>query len=158
MFEVSVRGRAIAVAMALLFGFPTAMQAQTAEDIAALNRQVLQLYGQGKYSEAAALAEQAMAKVERMLGPEHPLTLTSVSNLAAHYYAQGDWARASDHWRRLDKAPELPALLLGLTSFSFPSGFRPAHRAPNDPGSLSCLIGSKSHKTSNLRPKGRRLL
>ena len=35
-----------------------------------------------------------------MLGPEHPDTLTSVNNLAALYFAQRDWARAAQFWRR----------------------------------------------------------
>ena len=35
---------------------PVALQAETANDIAFLKQQVVQLYGQGKYAEAAALA------------------------------------------------------------------------------------------------------
>ncbi len=35
-----------------------------------------------------------------MLGKEHPDTLLSVNNLAAHYFAQRDWSRAAGFWRR----------------------------------------------------------
>ena len=35
-----------------------------------------------------------------MLGKEHPDTLLSVNNLAALYFAQRDWARAAQFWRR----------------------------------------------------------
>ncbi len=36
---------------------PTGAEAQGAADVAALNKQVVQLYGQGKYKEAAAIAD-----------------------------------------------------------------------------------------------------
>ena len=37
---------------------------------------------------------------ERVLGKDHPDTLTSVNNLAALYFEQGDWTRAAQFWLR----------------------------------------------------------
>ena len=41
-----------------------------------------------------------MAAYERVLGLEHPDTLVSINNLAALYFAQRDWPRAAQFWRR----------------------------------------------------------
>ena len=79
---------------------PVALQAETANDIASLNRQIFQLYGQGKYAEAAALAREALSLTERVLGKEHPDTLTSVNNLAVLYQAQGRLAEAEPLYKR----------------------------------------------------------
>ena len=57
---------------------PSMAQAQSADELAALNQQVEQLYGQGKYAEAGALAEQVLAASERVLG-----MLPAVSSLKA---------------------------------------------------------------------------
>ena len=57
------------------------------------NRQVVQIYQQGKYSEALALAEKAVALAERVLGKEHPDTLTSVNNLAVALSSPGPLRR-----------------------------------------------------------------
>jgi tetratricopeptide (TPR) repeat protein len=85
--------KVLMVAM-LAAGAPMGVAAQGADDIAALNRQALQLYGQGKYKEGATVAEKALAAAERELGKEHPDTLASVNNLAALYRAQGRYLEA----------------------------------------------------------------
>ena len=74
--------------------------------IAALNNQAVQLHGQGKYKEAAATAEKALALAERTLGPEHPETLTSESNLALIYKAQGRKREAEPLYQRVLTARE----------------------------------------------------
>ena len=48
-----------------------------AADVDALNGQVARLYGQGKYKEAAVVAEKALSVAERVLGKEHPSTYKS---------------------------------------------------------------------------------
>ncbi len=53
--------------------------ARSADDIDALNKQAVQLYGEGRYAEATAVARQALKLAERMLGEEHPATLLSRS-------------------------------------------------------------------------------
>ena len=82
---------------------PVALQAETANDIASLNRQIVQLYGQGKYAEAAALAREALTLNERMLGKEHPATLGSVNTLADLYRAQGRLAEAEPLYKRASR-------------------------------------------------------
>ena len=41
-----------------------------------------------------------MAIREKALGPEHPDTAASLNNLAALYYAMGDYAKAEPLYRR----------------------------------------------------------
>ena len=79
---------ALMVAM-LAIASPEGGEAQEAAGVDALNTQVVQLYGQGKYKEAAAVAENALAVAGRTLGPEHPYTLRALSNLALIYDALG---------------------------------------------------------------------
>ena len=64
------------------------------DDPGVLNRQVLQLYQQGKYQEAIPLAEKVLAITKGRLGPEHPNIATSLRNLAFLYASTGDYARA----------------------------------------------------------------
>ncbi|MGA7325537.1 MAG: tetratricopeptide repeat protein, partial [Rhodomicrobium sp.] len=89
---------------------PAGLRAQGADDIAALNRQAEQLYGQGKYREAAAIAEKALALAERVLGPEHPDTLISVGSLALLNKAQGRYGEAE---RLFKRALEVSERVLG---------------------------------------------
>ena len=81
-------------------------EAQGAADVDALNQQVVQLYGQGKYKEAGAVAEKALSLAQRVLGREHPDTLRSVNNLAALYQAQGRLAEAEPLYKRALEAYE----------------------------------------------------
>jgi CHAT domain-containing protein/tetratricopeptide (TPR) repeat protein len=85
---------------------PWTAQAQSANELAAFNRQVVQLHGQGKYAEAGTLAEQVLAARERVLGPEHPDTLISANNLALAYQAQGRYGDAESLYRRALEACE----------------------------------------------------
>jgi tetratricopeptide (TPR) repeat protein len=70
---------------AVLFGFylslPHAALAQV-DEAAALNQQVLQLYSQGRYSEAIPLAQRALTIREKALGADHPDVAVSLNNLA----------------------------------------------------------------------------
>ena len=56
------------IAMLLAIAAPMGARAQGAADIDALNSQVVQLYGQGKYAEATPIAQQALTLAERVLG------------------------------------------------------------------------------------------
>jgi hypothetical protein len=82
------------MAAMLAAGAPMGAAAQSADDVRTLNQQVVQLFGQGKYKEAASVAERALAAAERVLGKEHPSTLTSVNNLAVLYDSRGRHAEA----------------------------------------------------------------
>jgi tetratricopeptide (TPR) repeat protein len=52
------------------------------------------LYSDGRFEEAEELQVQVMQARKRVLGDEHPSTLTSMANLALTYWNQGRWAEA----------------------------------------------------------------
>ena len=62
-------------------------------DVDTLNRQVVQLYGQGRYAEAIDIARQAVAEAEAAFGPDHATTATSLNNLAELYRIDGPLRR-----------------------------------------------------------------
>ncbi len=70
--------------------------AQSAElqEAKKLGQQVVQLYQQGKYTEAISLAEKVLAIREKVLGKEHPHVATSLNNLALLYLRQGNYTKA----------------------------------------------------------------
>ncbi|KAF2728035.1 hypothetical protein EJ04DRAFT_391812, partial [Polyplosphaeria fusca] len=49
---------------------------------------------QGKEDKAEPLKKRVMETRKRVLGDEHPSTLTSIANLASTYRNQGRWAEA----------------------------------------------------------------
>jgi len=51
---------------------------------------------QGKYNEAETKTRRALAGFKIALGPEHPFTLTSMSELALIYWKRGQWKEAED--------------------------------------------------------------
>ncbi len=59
-----------------------------------LNQQAVQLYQQGKFSEAVILAEQALNLVLSLYAGDHPDVATSLNNLAGLYKSQGLYERA----------------------------------------------------------------
>ena len=74
--------------------------AQSAEDVSALNKQVIRLDGQGKHDEAIALAQRALAVAERMLDEAHPDRLASLDNLGSIFYDQGKYTEAEPLYKR----------------------------------------------------------
>jgi hypothetical protein len=52
------------------------------------------LDSQGKYEEAEAMNRETLAQKEKVLGREHPSTLTSISNLAGVLNSQGKYEEA----------------------------------------------------------------
>ena len=48
----------------------------------------------GEYDRALPLYEECLAKRKRVLGDEHPDTLTSLNNLAGLFYSKGEYDRA----------------------------------------------------------------
>ena len=59
-----------------------------------LNRQIVQLYHEGKFKEAIPLAEKLVVLTKRAKGGEHPDTATSLNNLAMLYQAMADYVKA----------------------------------------------------------------
>src|SRR5262249_53483106 len=88
------------MAAMLIVAAPTVGLAQTPSDVQKLNQQVVLLLSQGKYTEAATIAEKALPLAERAVGPEHPDTLESVDNLASLYQMQGRYDEAEPLFRR----------------------------------------------------------
>jgi tetratricopeptide (TPR) repeat protein len=60
----------------------------------------------GRYAEAQPAAEEALRIRERVLGEEHPETLTSINNLAYLYERQGRYAEAEPLYQRALAASE----------------------------------------------------
>ncbi|KAL5371346.1 hypothetical protein DPSP01_014329 [Paraphaeosphaeria sporulosa] len=54
------------------------------------------LYSDGRYEEAEELEVQVLETRKRVLGEEHPSTLTSMGNLASTYRNQGRWKEAEE--------------------------------------------------------------
>jgi hypothetical protein len=54
-----------------------------------MNNLALTYIDQGKSNEAEMLQVEALEARQRLLGPEHPDTLTSMNNLASTYWNQG---------------------------------------------------------------------
>ncbi len=77
-----------------------ATEPDAAAVVDALNGITVKLYGDGRYPEAEQAARTALAEAERLLGAEHPQTLTSADNLAFLYQAQGGYAEAEPLFRR----------------------------------------------------------
>ncbi|KAF9887417.1 hypothetical protein FE257_010272 [Aspergillus nanangensis] len=50
----------------------------------------------GRYNEAEKLLVQVIETWKQVLGPEHPFTLTAMSNLASIYQNQGQWKEAEE--------------------------------------------------------------
>src|ERR1700689_3024551 len=66
----------------------------------AANAQAAQLQGQGKYAEAAPIAEQAVQVAEATFGPAHPITSAALSRLGTIYMDMGRYADAEGIFRR----------------------------------------------------------
>jgi len=75
-------------------------RAQSADELAALNRQVGQLYQAGKYGGAIEVGQSALAMAERLHGPDHPEVATTLNNLAGLYESQGRYAEAEPLYKR----------------------------------------------------------
>ena len=48
----------------------------------------------GKYAKAEPLLQEALRIYRKVLGPEHPDTVTSLDNLAGLYWTMGEYAKA----------------------------------------------------------------
>jgi CHAT domain-containing protein/Tfp pilus assembly protein PilF len=58
------------------------------------------LYRAGKYDEALPLVEHVLEIRERVLGPEHPVVVATVNNLAILYQLIGDYTKAESLFQR----------------------------------------------------------
>lgn len=79
---------------------PEPAYGQSGDELTGMNAQVVQLHQAGKYAEAAALAERAVALAERLHGPDHPNVGTALNNLGLAYRRQGRNAEAEPVYLR----------------------------------------------------------
>jgi tetratricopeptide (TPR) repeat protein len=86
-----------------------------------MNNLALVLGIQGKYAEAKGIHRQALALWEKVLGQEHPSTLTSMNNLAAVLERQGNYEEAEEMHQR---ALELKGMVLEMERLKTLTGNR----------------------------------
>ena len=91
-----------------------AQQQESAEEQLAkakqLNQQVIELYKQGKYSEAIPLAQEALRIRQQVLGKEHADVANSLNNLGLLYQSMGRYQQAEPLYTQ---ALEMKRRLLG---------------------------------------------
>jgi CHAT domain-containing protein len=76
-------------------------QQRDLENAKILNQEVRKLYQQGRYREAIPIAEKVLTIKEKVLGPEHPNTATSLNDLGLLYgRSMGAYDRAEPLLRR----------------------------------------------------------
>jgi tetratricopeptide (TPR) repeat protein len=69
-------------------------------ELSAASERVLELYSQGRYEEAAPLADKAVRLSEQEFGPDDPFTATMLNYLALLYHAQGRYGEAEPLYER----------------------------------------------------------
>jgi tetratricopeptide (TPR) repeat protein len=80
------------------------------------------LYQEGRWSETERAFIQVMETLKRVLGPEHPSTLTSMNNLASTYWNIGRWDKAEElevqviEIRKRVLGPEHPDILATMNN------------------------------------------
>jgi len=80
---------------------------------------------QGRWKEAETLGIQVMETMKKVLGSEHPDTLTSISNLALTYWNQGRWKEAETlgiqvvETRKKVLGSEHPETLISMGNLAF---------------------------------------
>jgi CHAT domain-containing protein/tetratricopeptide (TPR) repeat protein len=103
---------------------PREARAQGANELASLSTQVSQLYSQGKFAEAAPIAERYVALARQKHGDNHTEYAASIAWLAYVYQAQGRYAEAEPLYKRAltidEKAlgPEHPAVATDLNNLA----------------------------------------
>src|ERR1700730_14667343 len=102
MIAEHVRPRVALIVLAALLAITASMQAraQGTDDLEALSKQVVALYGQAKYAEATEVAKHLLALAEQKFGPDHPSVAPPLNNLALLYVKQDRYAEAEPLYKR----------------------------------------------------------
>jgi len=116
----------VLIGLVTLFASTGAMEtlAQGADDLAGLRSQVNQLSCQGKYADAAPVAERYVALARQKHGDDHAEYATAIAWLAYVYQAQGRYPEAEPLYKRalaiFEKAlgPELPSVASALNNLA----------------------------------------
>ena len=93
----------ITAILLLLFCETTLVYAQetSSNEWDALTQEFMDLYRQGSYDRAAAVAKKALEVAEQNFGPYHPAVATSLTSLAEVYRAQRDYIKAVPLYKRV---------------------------------------------------------
>jgi hypothetical protein len=92
------------------------------------------MLNQGKWNKAEELQLQAVETLKRVLGQEHPDTLTSIANLASTYRNQGRWKEAEElevqvmETRKRVLGQEHPHTLNSMSNLAFTWKFQDRNR------------------------------
>src|SRR5262252_1736793 len=104
MFRTMSVARALSVVAVLILAVlalrAAAVAQPSADDLAALDRQISQLHQSGKYAEATALAEQYVALARQRYGEEHSEFASAMSWVGRLYEAQGRYGEAEPILKR----------------------------------------------------------
>jgi tetratricopeptide (TPR) repeat protein len=92
----------VLILLAALLAITASRQARTqgANDLDALNKEVVALYGQGKYAEAMPIAEQYADAVKARFGGDHPQNAVALDLLAQLLWTNNRLAEAEPVYRR----------------------------------------------------------
>jgi CHAT domain-containing protein/tetratricopeptide (TPR) repeat protein len=83
----------LALVAIAVFGLLRSANGQGTDEFATLNRQVEQLYREGKYEDAISLAQHVL-ELAKQRGPDHPDVASSLNSLAELFRKQGRFAEA----------------------------------------------------------------
>ncbi|MBW1817833.1 MAG: tetratricopeptide repeat protein, partial [Deltaproteobacteria bacterium] len=65
-----------------------------------LNREIVRMFQEGRYTEALAIGERLLPVQERALGPKHGSLAATLNNLAGLYQTMGEYAKSEPLYRR----------------------------------------------------------
>lgn len=91
-------------------------------ELKALNDEVAQLYLQGQYDKALAVARKTLDLAETTFGPSHPEVAAALNNLAGLYDAQGQHALAIREKTLGPDHPRIAATLENMALFYAKTG------------------------------------
>jgi tetratricopeptide (TPR) repeat protein len=128
---------------------PTSSSPVPVAGAAQLDRLVAKLLGEGKYREAIAPAERALALREQALGPHHPDVATNLNSLAVLYQDQGVYAKAEPLYvralaiREHALGTEHPLIAISLTISLYSIGTEAPTPRPSRSMSARCTCSRK---------------
>ena len=147
-----MRGRRLvktiaAVLICFTLSVPRPASAQGLDEATAVTQKAIQLYDQGRYSEAIPLAQRALAIREKALGPYHPDVAVSLNYLALLYDKQGRYADAESLYKRSlgirEKAlgPDHPDVAVSLNNLA--DALPRAGSIPRRRAALEAVVSNK---------------
>ena len=97
----SYRVKIVLMMLTMLLVLPSCGQRGQEKSLQELDDKVTTLYKQGRYSEAADVAKEALAVTEETFGPDHPNVAISLNKLAELYIYQGNYAEIEPLYKRI---------------------------------------------------------